>query len=86
MDLETFRLSKQLSYRKLGAIIGLSHPGQTRSWALGETWPDADKLQRIFDATDGRVTLRGMHRRRLSYLAEHSASRAREKSVPLVTA
>jgi hypothetical protein len=85
MDLETFRLSKHLSYWKLGALIGLSHPGQTRSWALGETWPDANKLQRIIDATEGEVTLEGMHRRRLSYLSEMSGESVHNNPVELMS-
>ena len=69
-DLEAYRRDKGLSYRKLGALIGCNHAGQTRSWALGEVWPDADKLQRIVEATQGAVTVDAMHRRRLAHLAE----------------
>ena len=33
-------------------------------------WPDADKLQRIVEATQGVVTIDAMHRRRLAHLSE----------------
>lgn len=70
MDLETFRLDQRLTYRKLGELVGQRHPGQIRSWALGQAWPDADKLQRIVERTNGAVTIEAMHRRRLQWLAE----------------
>ena len=70
MDLETYRKSKKLSYRSLGAALGVHHPGQMRAWALGTVWPDADKLQRIVEATQGVVTVDALHRRRLAHLSE----------------
>lgn len=70
MDLETFRRAEKLSYRAIGALIGVNHAGQTREWCLGKVWPDADKLQRIVEATQGVVTVDAMHRRRLAHLAE----------------
>jgi len=38
------------------------------AWATGETWPDADRLQRIFYVTEGEVTLNAMYQRRLKFL------------------
>lgn len=70
LDLEQFRLAKGLSYRRLAALIGSSHASQTRSWALGESRPDADQMEVIIRRTDGIVTIEAMHKRRLAWLKE----------------
>jgi hypothetical protein len=69
-DLEQYRRAHGLSYERLAERLSLSSRRRAMAWAIGEVWPDADKLQRIFDATGGEVSLEAMHRRRLSFLAD----------------
>jgi transcriptional regulator with XRE-family HTH domain len=68
MNLEEYRVAKGLSYRKLGALINYSHASRVRLWCLGENYPDADVLEKIFEATDGEVTVEAMYRQRLMYV------------------
>lgn len=68
-DLEEYRRASGLTYEKLSQQLGLSHRRRAMAYALGEVWPDADKLQRIVEATQGVVTVEAMHRRRLAHLA-----------------
>lgn len=70
-DLEQFRRAKKWSYPRLAVLLGLTQRRHARRWALGEAWPDADKLQRIVDLTDGQVTIEAMHKRRLKWLSEN---------------
>lgn len=72
LDLEQYRLENGLSYAKLAEKIGLRQSRHAMRWALGESWPDADKLQRIVEITDGAVTIDAMHRRRLGHLASQT--------------
>jgi len=69
LDLDQYRRAHNLSYEKLGQQLGLSSRRRAMAWATGETWPDADRLQRIFDITEGEVTLNAMYRRRLKFLS-----------------
>ena len=70
LDLEEYRRTKGLTYWELAELLGLTQNRHAMRWALGESWPDADKLQRIVEATQGAVTVDAMHRRRLAHLAE----------------
>ena len=69
LDLEQYRRAMGLTYQGLADILGLTQNRHAMRWALGEAWPDADKLQRIVEATQGVVTVDAMHRRRLAHLA-----------------
>lgn len=55
-------------------------------WALGESWPNADALQHIVQATGGEVTLNAMHKRRLAFLASQTPARVRGRSVESMAA
>lgn len=79
-DLEQFRHAKKWSYARLAIFLGLTQRRHAMRWALGEAWPDADKLQRIVDLTGGQVTIEAMHRRRLKWLAEHRGVRLPDKN------
>jgi transcriptional regulator with XRE-family HTH domain len=69
-DLEQYRRANGLTYEKLRQQLGLSHRRRAMAYALGEVWPDADKLQRIVEGTQGVVSFEGMVRRRLAHLAQ----------------
>lgn len=79
LDLETYRRAKGLSYRQLVALIGSNHASRTRSWAIGEVWPDADVLKTIVEVTGGEVTLDAMHEKRLQWLRERDAKLSAEE-------
>jgi transcriptional regulator with XRE-family HTH domain len=70
LDLEEYRRAERLTYWELAELLGLTQNRHAMRWALGESWPDADKLQRIVEVTQGLVTVEAMHRRRLTHLAE----------------
>lgn len=74
MDLEQFRQSKGLSYKALAELLGLaaSNKRRAQSYAIGETWPPADRIEEIISATDGQVTLDALHQRRLQWLKENN--------------
>jgi hypothetical protein len=72
LDLEEYRQAHGLSYRKLAALIGSGHASQTRSWAIGESRPDADQAEAIIRKTNGIVTIEALHRRRLAWLRENN--------------
>jgi transcriptional regulator with XRE-family HTH domain len=72
LDLEEYRRAHGLSYAQLASKLGLTWGRHAMRWALGESWPDADKLERIVQATRGEVSVDAMHKRRLAFLASHS--------------
>jgi len=78
LDLEQYRRAHNLSYERLRQQLGLSSRRRAMAWATGETWPDADRLQRIFDVTEGEVTLTAMYQRRLKFLASLPRGTAEE--------
>ncbi len=67
MDLEAFRIKRELSYSDLADLIGITQAKQARSYALGHSWPRAAQLEKILSAAKG-VTLAAMHKRRLDFL------------------
>jgi transcriptional regulator with XRE-family HTH domain len=84
-DLEQYRRAHSLSYAKLAGKIGLTSNRHAMRWALGESWPDADKLARIIEVTGGEVSLAAMHRRRLRWIREHRAESVQDQTVTHVT-
>lgn len=78
MDLEEWRKSNGLLYRDLASLIGATEPGHARRYALGESWPRADRLEVILKQCPG-VDLFAMHQRRLAWV------RAHERVVPGLT-
>lgn len=68
IDLEQYRIEKGWSYERLASELGLTQRRHARRWALGETWPDADRLAKIFRVTANVVTLQAMYERRLVWL------------------
>lgn len=73
VDLETYRVGEDLTYRELAELVGAKSPRQVRGWAIGEEWPQsAVTLDRIVTATDGRVSIFAMHQRRLEWERAHA--------------
>lgn len=81
MDLEQFRVARGLSYAKLATLIDETLAAKVRGWALGHGWPQADKLEVIFAATGGAVSLAEMHRRRLEWLRDGGVGERSAKTV-----
>jgi hypothetical protein len=71
MDLEAFRISRKLSYRRLAQLIAVGGGRRAQAIARGECWPRADRLADIVARTDGEVTIEAMHAKRLQWLAEN---------------
>ena len=68
-DLDAYRHERGLTYAQLAAKLGLTQRRHAMRWARGESWPDADKLQRIVEITNGEVTVEALHKKRLAFLA-----------------
>ena len=69
MDLEQYRLARELSYERLARFLSLPNRVTVRRYAIGETWPDTKTLEGIFRDTGGEVTLDAMYRRRLAFVS-----------------
>jgi len=73
VDLETFRVERDLTYRELAEMVGARSPRQARGWAIGEEWPQtAAAIDRIVTGSDGRVSVFAMHQRRLEWERAHA--------------
>jgi hypothetical protein len=69
VDLETYRRSRQMTWRQLQEQIGASSESQARRWALGMEWPrDPERIEHICAATGGEVDVYAMHRRRVRWV------------------
>lgn len=73
VDLETYRVGEDLTYRELAGKVGARSPRQARGWAIGEEWPQsAVALERIVNGTGGKVSIFAMHQRRLEWERAHA--------------
>jgi alkylated DNA nucleotide flippase Atl1 len=73
VDLESFRVARDLTYRELARMVGARSPRQARGWAIGAEWPQtAVALDRIVTGTDGAVSIFAMHQRRLAWERAHA--------------
>ena len=84
-DLDQYRQDRGLTYAQLAEKLGLTQRRHAMRWARGESWPDADKLQRIVEITQGEVTVEAMHKRRLAFLASQKIKNVPAKSVAFRT-
>ena len=66
MDLETYKITQNLTYEDLATEIGVTQAKQARSYALGHIWPRTEQLEKIVKACEG-VTIEDMHARRMRY-------------------
>lgn len=79
VDLETWRLSKGLSYSGLAAALSTEYHTankmRARNVSIGVQWPCTEFLQTILAKTRGEVTIEAMHRRRVEYLSSQGRLR-----------
>jgi hypothetical protein len=54
MDLEAFRVSRKLSYRRLAQLIAVGGGRRAQAIARGECWPRADRLADIVARTTAK--------------------------------
>lgn len=85
LDFDEYRQDRGLTYAQLADKLGLTQRRHAMRWARGESWPDADKLQRIVEITNGEVTVEAMHKRRLAFLASQTVKKTPAKSVAFAT-
>jgi len=76
MNLEQYRRAQKWTYEQLAKAVGLPDGGSAARIARGERWPGPARLQRIREATGGRVTLEAMLEARIAHMAEALNSEA----------
>lgn len=69
-DLEAYRKGNGLSYRQMAQRFGVSSESGMRRYCLGDLWPSAERIRDFISHSSGKVTLRGLLRRRLARTAE----------------
>lgn len=68
MDLERWRIGRELTYEQLAALIGVSQARMARRYALGEQSPRPETVEQIRLATGGEVTPNDLHDSRIAWL------------------
>lgn len=71
ISLEAYRVKRELTWKKLAALIGATSPRQAWAWAKGEERPSNTRIAEIERATHGEVGRNAMFKTRLAWEREH---------------
>jgi hypothetical protein len=80
-DLEAYRKGNGLSYRQMAARFGVSSESGMRRYCLGDLWPSAERIRDFSMCSGGKVTVRGLWRRRLTRVAELARKQGRAEAL-----
>ncbi len=68
MDLKTYMDDRSLTGEKMAEIIGDVTGAAVLNWKLGSRMPSPKIAERIFEVTEGAVTVQDMHDTRLAFV------------------